>query len=87
MATLVGVMLAGVPAAGIPLAVLWALIVGVSKVASIGSLALVALAVPAGALAGLRGWALAWLALTAALVLYRHRGNISRLVKREEETL
>ncbi len=81
MATATGVMLWLFPLQAAALALLWGVVVWFTKVASIGSLLVVVLAVPAAYLAGLRGWALGWVGVTAALILYRHRGNISRLIR------
>lgn len=81
MATATGVMLWLFPLQAAALALLWGIVVWFTKVASIGSLLVVLLAVPAAYLGGLRGWALVWVGVTAALIMYRHRGNISRLIR------
>ncbi len=80
VATAGGVLLATVPLVVVVLAALYALIVGVTKISSLGSLTMAALAVPAVVVAGVRGWALAWWIVTIALVVWRHRGNIARLL-------
>ena len=60
---------------------------GGSRSASVASLALLALIVPAMAALGHRGWSLVWLGLTAVLILYRHKGNIHRLIVGAEQTV
>ena len=60
-------------------------IVAVWRIASVGSIAGAALAVPLAVwLDGVRGWALVWLSAAVALVMYRHRGNIVRLLRGAE---
>lgn len=80
VATAIGAVLFLEPLFGAVLAVLWVGIVVVLKVASIGSLAAMALYVPGYALTGHDGWSLVWAALTAALVVARHAPNIGRML-------
>ncbi len=54
------------------------------RVSAVGSLAAAALVMPGLVLAGVRGWALAWFGLMLALILWRHRSNLSRLRAGEE---
>ena len=75
------------PLLGIGGALAWALVVWRFKIASVVSLALLALIVPAMAALGHRGWSLVWLGLTAVLILYRHKGNIHRLIVGAEQTV
>lgn len=67
------------------LAAVWATMVKLTKVASISSLTVIALAVPAALLSGARGWALAWLAATIVLIVWRHRPNIQRMLRGSEQ--
>lgn len=62
----------------------WAVVAWTTRVASVGSLLIMAALVPAAALGGVRGWSLAWLAATVVLVVFRHKGNIERLLRGEE---
>lgn len=80
VATAGGVLLATVPVVVVTLAAIYILIVGITKISSIGSLSMAALAFPSVAVAGVRGWALGWWAITIALIVWRHRGNIARLL-------
>jgi glycerol-3-phosphate acyltransferase PlsY len=84
-ATLAGTLLWVAPMAGVSMMIVFIAVVVGSKIASVGSIAGAALAAPLAILAdGVRGWALVWLLLAVALVLYRHRGNIMRLLRGSE---
>lgn len=80
VATAGGVLLAVAPLVVVALAATYAFLVGVTKISSVGSLSMAGLAIPAAAVAGVRGWALAWWVATIALIVWRHRGNIARLL-------
>ncbi|MDH3500582.1 MAG: glycerol-3-phosphate 1-O-acyltransferase PlsY [Acidimicrobiia bacterium] len=80
VATAGGVLLATVPLVVLTLAAIYAILVRVTKISSVGSLSMAALAIPGVAVAGVRGWSLGWWALTIALIIWRHRGNIARLL-------
>lgn len=67
------------------LAVVWTTMVKLTKVASISSLTVIALAIPAALLFGARGWALAWLAAIIVLIVWRHRPNIQRMLRGSEQ--
>ena len=82
-----GAILAIAPLVGIGLAVLWAAVAKFGKISSVASLTVAVAAVPALALAGYRGWALVWIGLMMALVVFQHRANIGRLVRGEEHAL
>jgi glycerol-3-phosphate acyltransferase PlsY len=64
---------------------IWAVIVKLTKTASIGSMVLVVITPPLLFFAGVRGWSWVWLGLTIALVVWRHRGNIQRMYRGSEE--
>ncbi len=72
------------PMVSIGAALVWVAIAWLTRIASIGSLVIMVGLVPAAAVTGARGLELLWLAGTVALVVYRHRGNIERLVRGEE---
>lgn len=84
-ATLAGMLLWVAPWAGLGMVLVFGGIVAVWRIASVGSIAGAALAVPLAAwLDGVRGRPLAWLSAAVALVMYRHRGNIVRLLRGAE---
>lgn len=72
-----GVWLAPIP--GLILAVGWGLAVAITKTASVASLIVMVLYVPAMALGGYRGTSLVLAAAIALLVILRHAGNIKRI--------
>jgi len=65
--------------------IIWGVIVKLTKTASIGSMTLVVITIPLLLWRGVEGMALLWLALTIALIVWRHRGNIERMIKGSEE--
>lgn len=84
-ATFAGMLLWVAPWAGLGMAVTFGAVVAFSGIASVGSIAGAALATPLAVwLDGVRGWALGWLLAALALVMYRHRGNIVRLIRGAE---
>ena len=85
VATAAGVVFWTMPVVSLVLAAVWTVIVRITKTASIASLTVVVLTLPGALWSGLRGAALWWLAAILALVAYRHRGNISRMVKGSEQ--
>ena len=87
VATAGGAVLATIPLAAVGLLAIYLLIVSTTRISSLGSLAVLVLAVPTAALLGVRGWALGWLSLTILLVFYRHRANIGRLLGGRENKM
>ena len=80
-ATFAGMLLWVAPWAGLGMVLVFGGIVVASGIASVGSIAGAALAAPLAVwLDGLRGWALVWILAALGLVMYRHRGNIARLL-------
>ncbi len=79
VATAAGLLLWLIPRSALVLILLWILLVAATKVASIGSMAALVLALPAARIEGIGWGAVSWLAAALVLVLYRHRGNIARL--------
>jgi len=75
------------PLLGAALIAAWGIIVAVLRKASLASLLLAAALVPGLLAAGQRGWSLVWAGAAALLVVYRHRGNITRLVSGSEHTI
>lgn len=84
VATAGGALLATVPWVVVGLGATYGVLVAITKISSVGSLSMAALAIPVAWFAGVRGWALAWFTATIALVVYRHRGNIVRLLTGSE---
>ena len=68
------------PLGGLLLGALWAGVVGVTRVASLGSLAVVALASPVAIWRGVTGLSIGLLAAILLLIVWRHRGNIRRML-------
>jgi len=75
------------PLLGVGLLVSWALIVAFARRASIASLVVAVVFVPALALAGHRGWSLAWAGGAAVLITARHQANIRRLLAGAEPAI
>lgn len=80
-----GVLLFTVPVAAVIEITIWALVVWLTKTASIGSMVIVVITIPMLLWQGVRGLSLLWVALIIALVVWRHRGNIRRMVSGSEE--
>lgn len=72
------------PVLGLILALAWVGVVVGTKTASVASLGAMVIYVPLFLFAGHRGWSIFWAALTAALVVWRHKDNISRILSRSE---
>lgn len=87
MATTAGVMLVAFPVPTLILLAGWVILVAITRVASIGSLAAMLMVVPLLILFDEPSGAIGWVAATALLVITRHRANISRLVRRSETTI
>ncbi len=75
------------PLVGVAAIAVWGAVLAVTKVASLASLAAITSSPVGLAAFGHRGWVLAWTGATAALILYRHRGNLTRLVRGEERSV
>lgn len=87
VATTMGVLLWTIPLLGLALIGLFVAIVGITRVSSYGSLALVTLAVPGVALWAEDAWSAVIMAGIAVLVISRHRENIQRILGEGEHTL
>ena len=84
VATGAGVLLFTVPLAAVIELALWGVIVKLTKTASIGSLVIMVITIPILIWQGVEGVSLAWVALIIALIVWRHRGNIQRMVAGRE---
>jgi glycerol-3-phosphate acyltransferase PlsY len=80
-----GVLLFTVPLVALIQIVIWGVVVKVTRTASIASLVIVVITGPLLVWQGVSGWSLVWVALMVALVVWRHRGNIQRMVSGSEE--
>jgi glycerol-3-phosphate acyltransferase PlsY len=85
VATGSGVLLFVIPLVAIASTILWAIIVKLTRTASIASLIMTVIAVPLAIWRGVEGLGLVWLALMILLVLWRHRGNIGRMIQGSEQ--
>ena len=72
------------PLLGVAVIVTWVVLVKITSVAAIASLVTMVLLVPAVALVDNREWSIVWTAATAVLIVYRHKGNIARMLRGEE---
>jgi acyl phosphate:glycerol-3-phosphate acyltransferase len=80
-----GALLFTVPVVALIDMAVWGAVVGLTKTASIGSVILVVITIPLLLWQGVSGLALLWVALIIALVTWRHRGNIQRMLARSEQ--
>ncbi|MEX1126139.1 MAG: glycerol-3-phosphate 1-O-acyltransferase PlsY [Acidimicrobiia bacterium] len=84
VATGAGLLLFTVPLAAVIEFALWGVIVKVTKTASIGSLVIMVITIPILIWQGVDGASLVWVALIIALIVWRHRGNIQRMLAGRE---
>jgi glycerol-3-phosphate acyltransferase PlsY len=87
VATAVGVVALTVPLAALVMGVVWGAIVGITRISALGSLGLSVVAVPLAIWRGVEGPAAVVLGVIFLLVIWRHRGNIRRLLAGEERTV
>lgn len=85
VATGLGVLLFVVPLVGLIAVSGWAILVRLTKTASISSLIMMAVSIPLAIWQGVTGMSLVWLLATIVLVLWRHRGNIQRVFRGSEQ--
>ncbi|MGE0828927.1 MAG: glycerol-3-phosphate 1-O-acyltransferase PlsY [Hyphomonadaceae bacterium] len=84
VATFFGVLFAGLWPVGLIAGIAWLLTAAIFRFSSLGAL-IAALSAPiAAAVLGEGVWAIGFCALLAALIYWRHRANIERLIKGEE---
>lgn len=87
VATAIGGLIVLAPLVGVALGVLWIVIVAVWKTASVASIAVMILVVPALWLYGSSGLELLWASATPLFVLVRHKDNIQRLINSDEQSV
>jgi glycerol-3-phosphate acyltransferase PlsY len=63
------------------------LVAWATKTASIGSMVIVVITIPMLLWQGVSGLSLLWVALIIGLIVWRHRGNIRRMVSGSEEKI
>lgn len=80
VATAAGVFLFTMPLGGLVLAAIWAVLVRLTRVAAIGSLAVVVLAIPVAIWRGVEAVSLVAIGAILLLIVWRHRGNIGRML-------
>jgi glycerol-3-phosphate acyltransferase PlsY len=80
-----GVLLFTVPIAATIQIVIWGVVVKLTRTASIASLVIVVITVPLLIWQGVEGLSWLWVGLMIAVVVWRHRGNIQRMVSGSEE--
>jgi acyl phosphate:glycerol-3-phosphate acyltransferase len=85
VATGFGVLIFAVPLVALIDGVVWAVSARLTKVASISSLIVLVITIPLALWRGVSGLSLVWMVLTIALIVWRHRVNIGRMVKGNEE--
>jgi acyl phosphate:glycerol-3-phosphate acyltransferase len=85
VATGLGALLFTIPALGLGVLLGWYVLVKVTKVAAVASLATVVVTVPLAWFVGVRGLAFVWFLLIVFLIVFRHKDNISRLIRGSEQ--
>lgn len=85
VATSAGILLFTLPLVFLINTVAWLSLARLTKTASIASLAVMGLTIPLALWRGIDGMALVWLLATIVLIVWRHRGNIQRMVKGDEQ--
>lgn len=85
VATATGVLLFAAPLVAVIDAVIWAVLARLTKTASLSSLVVMGVTVPLVLWLGIEIEGLIWLLLTIALIVWRHKANIQRMVRGDEE--
>lgn len=80
IATGLGVIVWASPLAALILLSVWAVLVKLTRVAAIGSLAVVVAAIPLLMMLGVDWPILVWVGAALVLIVWRHRGNIARML-------
>ena len=87
VATAGGVMLAVAPLVMVAMVVVYGVALALSRISAVGSLAAAVISIPALLLTSQPGPTVAWFALMMALIVFRHRSNLSRLRSGTENRL
>lgn len=85
VATGLGVLFRTVPWLGLGALIAWLILVKLTRVAAVASLITVLATLPAAWIMGVRDRAFLWMCLMVALIVFRHRDNIARLIKGSEQ--
>lgn len=85
VATATGVLLFAAPLVAVIDAAIWAVLARLTKTASLSSLVVMGVTVPLVLWLGIEMEGLIWLLLTIALIVWRHKANIQRMVRGDEE--
>lgn len=85
VATASGVLLFTAPLVALVDVALWGVLVRLTKTASISSLVVMGVTIPLVLWLGIELAGLIWLVLTIALIVWRHKANIQRMVRGDEE--
>ena len=85
VATGLGVLFFTVPLVAGIVVVSWLILLKLTKTASISSLIVVFASIPLAIWQGVTGMSLVWMLLTVLLVVWRHKGNIQRVIRGSEQ--
>jgi glycerol-3-phosphate acyltransferase PlsY len=85
VATGLGVLFFTVPLVAVIVVVSWLILLKLTKTASISSLIVVFASIPLAIWQGVTGMSLVWMLLTVLLVVWRHKGNIQRVIRGSEQ--
>lgn len=85
VATGLGVLIFTVPIVGVIAVATWAVLLKLTKTASISSLIVIGVTIPLAIWQGVTGMSLVWLLTTIVLVVWRHRTNIRRVLRGSEQ--
>ncbi|MDE0139341.1 MAG: glycerol-3-phosphate 1-O-acyltransferase PlsY [bacterium] len=87
VATAGGVMLAVSPQVMVAMVIVYGAALAFSRISAVGSLAAAVVSIPVLLITGETGATVAWFALMMALIVFRHRSNLSRLRSGTENRL
>lgn len=85
VATGLGVLFFTLPWLGLGVLVGWLVLVKLTRVAAIASLIVVVITLPVAWAMGVRSLSFLWLCLIVALILFRHKANIMRMIQGSEQ--
>lgn len=87
VATALGMTLALSPAVMLLMLLMYTVCLAITRISAVGSLAAVAVAVPALLVSSADAWTVGWFAVAMALIVFRHRSNLARLRSGAEHKL